>query len=33
MDVIVDRYVRSLQPSDIILDLRGQVVSANRKWS
>jgi hypothetical protein len=33
MDVIVDRYVRSLPPADIILDLRGQVVSTGRKWS
>jgi hypothetical protein len=32
MDVIVDRYIRSLPPSDIILDLRGQVVSTGRKW-
>jgi hypothetical protein len=33
MDVIVDRYVSSLPPGDIILDLRGQVVATGRKWS
>ena len=33
MDRIVDRYVRSLPAANIILDLRGQVVDANRKWS
>jgi hypothetical protein len=32
MDRIVDHYIHSL-PADIILDLRGQVVDANRKWS
>ena len=33
MNVIVDRYVSSLPPGDIILDLRGQVVATGRKWS
>src|SRR5690348_2970337 len=33
MDVIVDRYLRSLPPADIILDLRGEAVSSERKWS
>jgi hypothetical protein len=33
MDEIVDRYIRSLQAADIILDLRGHVVATGRKGS
>lgn len=32
MDLIVDQYVRSLPPTDIILDLRGKTVATGRKW-
>jgi hypothetical protein len=32
MDVIIDAYVRSLPIADILLDLRGHVVAADR-WS
>jgi hypothetical protein len=33
MDRIVDTYVRSLPPADVLLDLRGHVVATGRKWS
>ena len=32
MDQIVDRYVRSLPLTDVLLDTRGHVVATDRKW-
>jgi hypothetical protein len=33
MNLIVDRYIRSLPATEVLLDLRGLVVATGRKWS